>query len=696
MSEVVQDLATYLRRRHGRTDSFSLPEPINDKEGEARPCSGRKTAIDSASTETQKSPAWDIREIPEHEDQDALYFPPWKRRFAQTWALTAFIGPFFALRAAYAQYYAGFQTTSPEGGNDDWSRSAQLLALILYMFSWIPSVPHILIEAYMGFGQWRKRLKLVGEAAPRVDIVITCCNEPDDVIQNTALAALALDYPERSFRVVISDDGASPVVAAWAARLGQGQGRPNLYYTARRSKPKISDYKAGNLNHALRFTAELPGGPAPFFAGLDADMIPERKWLRRVVPHLLLDPKMAMACAAQRFYNNPPNDPLGQDNMVAWTLNDWARDMCGAAWNSGTGYVARRRALEETGGFPPTISEDVYSAALMLAHGWRACYVGECLQYGLVPDSYLGNVKQRTRWNIGGLQMQNGMHWHLSQSKTKQMTLVQRLVGATTAFAGIIVHCMVFARFFLIPLYLIRGDSLLSSSSSSSTSSSSSSSTGNNNNNENDALGMMASEIRLQALSWLAIAAYNLHRGVISDYRAIIEHEAVVIHLTPYTIIALIRSFLLPLRLGGTAPGFTPTGSIADTHERDPLRREPFARRARHMLVACGVWFHATVLLVYILALAYRVYAIAIVSLASSSSSSPQGREEVLLIATELLGRVGWLLPTWLLTAAGLAVPIKYLVWPPDVRDREEVLAPAEVEGGPSLRAVADDEDDDT
>jgi cellulose synthase/poly-beta-1,6-N-acetylglucosamine synthase-like glycosyltransferase len=144
-------------------------------------------------------------------------------------------------------------------------------------------------------GKWRGRFRLVSDQVPRIDVVIPCCREPLDVLQDTVLASLALDYPEHLFRVIVSDDGGSEALRAWC----NGLGRHNLFYTAR-VKTGAAGFKAGNLNHAVRFIElDLKGKPAEFIASLDADMIPEKSWLRAVMPHILMDPRLGMAVATQ-------------------------------------------------------------------------------------------------------------------------------------------------------------------------------------------------------------------------------------------------------------------------------------------------------------------------------------------------------------------------------------------------------------
>jgi len=75
------------------------------------------------------------------------------------------------------------------------------------------------------------------------------------------------------------------------------------------------------------------------------------------------------------------------------------RDHAGAGWNLGSGWIIRRLAVDDIGGFPTDcLVEDVCSSMIMLAHGWKTAYIPEGLQYGLVPETYIAHVKQMTRW----------------------------------------------------------------------------------------------------------------------------------------------------------------------------------------------------------------------------------------------------------------------------------------------------------
>lgn len=116
-------------------------------------------------------------------------------------------------------------------------------------------------------------------------------------------------------------------------------------------------------------------------------MIPEPHWARSLLPHLLSDRKVAMACPPQLFYNTPRSDPLGQSLDFFVHITEPIKDTLNAAWCTGSGYICRRNALDDIGGIPVGgIAEDVATSNLFIGKGWVTAYVHEPLQFGTVPD----------------------------------------------------------------------------------------------------------------------------------------------------------------------------------------------------------------------------------------------------------------------------------------------------------------------
>ena len=99
------------------------------------------------------------------------------------------------------------------------------------------SIPLIIAEIYSYFGGmmfviglWRPLVRQVksldqltpaipSSDYPTVDVFVTCYNEAPSIVEQTAKAALAMDYPATKLRVYVLDDGNSPEMRAMTEKL---------------------------------------------------------------------------------------------------------------------------------------------------------------------------------------------------------------------------------------------------------------------------------------------------------------------------------------------------------------------------------------------------------------------------------------------------------------------------------------------
>lgn len=201
--------------------------------------------------------------------------------------------------------------------------------------------------------------------------------------------------------------------------------------------------------------------PSEFVAGLDADMIPEPHWLRTIMPHLIDHPDVALACPPQTFYDIPDNDLLTQTMDQFAGITELVNDAVGHADCLGSGYVARRSAIDSIGGFPvESLSEDVCCSATLLGAGWKTRFVECPLQYGSVPDSFAAHIKQRTRWFIGHIQTAILFRLRLFGSRGRLLNLYQRLAGLVFDLRQIIQIPLCF-NYILVPFALVSGSPLV-------------------------------------------------------------------------------------------------------------------------------------------------------------------------------------------------------------------------------------------
>ncbi|KAJ9141746.1 Glycosyl transferase, family 2 [Pleurostoma richardsiae] len=486
----------------------------------------------------------------------------------------------------------------------------------------------------------RPKLRLTGEDVPTVDVFITCCKEDDDVVLDTVRGACDLDYPRDRFRVIVLDDGKVESLEKAVENLAMTY--PNLYYIARPKYPGVPHhFKAGNLNYGLDAVHKFPGGAGQFMAALDADMIPEKQWLRAVLPHLVVDPKVALACPPQLFYNTPPSDPLAQSLDFFVHVIEPIKDTMGVAWCTGSGYVARREALDQIGNFPlGSLAEDVATSTLMLGKGWKTAYVHEPLQFGTVPEDYGGHLKQRTRWAIGTVDTSFKLNFCLFGDKVRQMTAAQRFSGflyASLSMYTILLTISLFA----IPIILIMGKPLVAYA------------------NEDQLRWLVRACFAATISNRLCEFALFIPAGYHTGQRG----SRYQLWMSPYIALCLIRSFILPRWLGGQAQAFKPTGSLGSAlNERDPKTRKNMFRRLWGVLFNFMAVFHLAfvyVTLVGVVLSSYRCF---------YQDTTAKG------VLRCLVTHAFWPPLTFIFICSSMWTPISYAIDPPDMPDREELL----------------------
>ena len=231
---------------------------------------------------------------------------------------------------------------------------------------------------------------------PDVDVWIATYDEAWSILEKTIVGARNLDWPQHKLHIYVLDDGRR----AW---LEERCGNLGLSYITR---PDNRDRKAGNHNNALRVTK------SPFILTLDADFIPFRHAIRRMIG-LLDDPTVAIVQSPQAYYNHAPfrsnlmlHDAIPDDLELFYKAMQPSRDAWNAAFYCGTSAVLRRSALEAVGGFATESDiEDQITSLALLSHGYRTVFLAERLSVGLAPESSAALHDQRNRWCRGSLQI---------------------------------------------------------------------------------------------------------------------------------------------------------------------------------------------------------------------------------------------------------------------------------------------------
>ncbi|MEI4270957.1 glycosyltransferase [Klenkia sp. LSe6-5] len=310
--------------------------------------------------------------------------------------------------------------------------------------------------------------------AGSVDVFITVCGEPVDVVAATARAALAMTYPGQ-VQVHLLNDG---LVAGKDNWRDVEQLADSLGITCH-TRVTPGGAKAGNINHALRATS------GEFVVVFDADHVPHRDFLVTVMG-FFTDERMGFVQTPQYYANQ-------RTNLVTRTAWDQqtlffgpimsGKSRLGAAFMCGTNMALRRTAVLEVGGMcEENIAEDFLTSLFLHERGWRSVYLPQVLAEGLAPDDFLNYYKQQFRWTRGSLEvifkynplLRSGLTWaqrwqyllsasyYLSGAViivSALLPVVFLLTGATPIVTSTMTLALVFVPYMWLNLYVLQRSS---------------------------------------------------------------------------------------------------------------------------------------------------------------------------------------------------------------------------------------------
>ena len=232
------------------------------------------------------------------------------------------------------------------------------------------------------------------ESWPKVSIHLPLFNE-ERVAKRLLEACVKLDYPPDKLEIIVvddSNDGTTSIARSFEAKY------PNLLKVFHREDR--TGFKAGALELAMRNSS------GEYIALFDADYIPPANFLKKMIPHLCLDDKIAFAQSRWSYLD-------GQFSWIAKAISlgidvyafvDQRARYVGnlLAHFSGTCGVFRRSAIEDAGGWSAdTLAEDMDLSIRLHLKGWKYIYVPTVVCPGEIPPSFDNLRHQQYRWAKG-------------------------------------------------------------------------------------------------------------------------------------------------------------------------------------------------------------------------------------------------------------------------------------------------------
>ncbi|HSS61892.1 MAG TPA: glycosyltransferase [Candidatus Limnocylindrales bacterium] len=213
-------------------------------------------------------------------------------------------------------------------------------------------------------------------------------------------AVCAMDWPRQRFEVQALDDSDDDTTQIVARRVAHWRRKGIAISHVRRETR--TGFKAGALAYGLEQTT------APFITVFDADFVPPRDFLRRIMG-CFDDSQVAFAQARWGHLDETYSLFTRLQAMAIdyhFLVEQAVRSAAGYFTNfTGTAGVWRRSAIEDAGGWSArTLTEDLDLSYRAQLRGWKAAYVDDLVVPEELPVSIDAYRRQQSRWATGSFQ----------------------------------------------------------------------------------------------------------------------------------------------------------------------------------------------------------------------------------------------------------------------------------------------------
>jgi cellulose synthase/poly-beta-1,6-N-acetylglucosamine synthase-like glycosyltransferase len=286
------------------------------------------------------------------------------------------------------------------------------------------------------------------EDLPHVTVQLPMFNERS-VAERVIDAACKLDYPADKLQIQVLDDSTdeSASIAERCVEKWRLAG-VDIEYLHRTNR---TGYKAGALQEGLNSaTGEL-------IAVFDADFVPSRDYLRRVVHHFS-DPQVGMVQAAWDHINR--TDSLLTRCQAIYLdshfqIEHAARHRDGNWFNfNGTAGIWRRDAIETAGGWQhDTLTEDMDLSYRAQLAGWQFIYRQDVDCPAELPPETIAFKTQQHRWTKGTVQTAMKLLLRILRSDASRGRKIEAAFHLTSP---IVYPCVILIALLMLPAVLVN------------------------------------------------------------------------------------------------------------------------------------------------------------------------------------------------------------------------------------------------
>lgn len=339
----------------------------------------------------------------------------------------------------------------------DWSFVGYLF-LMGYVVALIYVTLFCLMQFHLLFHFLRKNKQKAAERydwshLPFVTIQLPIFNEKY-VVERLVDCIAEFDYPKDRFEIHILDDSTDDTLALSKKKAKEYREKGfNIEVLTRENR---TGFKAGALK------AGMQHAKGEFIAIFDADFLPKRDFLRRVIP-VFADPKIGVVQTRWDHINQGYSlltELQAFQLNVHFTIEQKGREQAGYLLQfNGTAGVWRRETIDSAGGWEAdTLTEDLDLSYRAQLKGWEIKFLVDVLSPAELPAEIHGLKSQQHRWMKGGAETAK----KLLPSIWKSDLTWSKKIHATSHLLSSSVFLFVFMLgLFSVPLVFLFGTNMI-------------------------------------------------------------------------------------------------------------------------------------------------------------------------------------------------------------------------------------------
>lgn len=278
--------------------------------------------------------------------------------------------------------------------------------IVIAFIAYVPGFMNAFLLSTLALDRNPKRI--TPASYPATTILVAAYNE-EDAIEDTLSSLSRQDYPGL-VEILVLNDGSTDRTVEFANKAIAALAFPSnitarvLDFGVNRGKSAALNDGFGQARHDLILT-------------IDGDSWVKRDGLRKIVERLLSDPPGTMAVAGAVMVRNSRENFLCRAQEWDYFHGIASVKRMQGMYNGtlvaqGAFSIYRREALEEAGGWPECVGEDIVLSWAILQNGHRIGYADDALVFTNVPTTFRQFALQRKRWSRGLMEAFRA-HWPL-------------------------------------------------------------------------------------------------------------------------------------------------------------------------------------------------------------------------------------------------------------------------------------------